>query len=150
MQIQTEVTAYKVTGEYTEKLENLILAQPEELSLNEKLLRIDRLACLTLDQELLVQESNLLWFFSLMVTLLEYYLLKIDGVYEATEEFQLEEYPAISLLQKLTLHHIFRFQKEVLSEKSQSIYNEQVRDYLKLREKLRKLVEECLRTVKEE
>lgn len=143
-------TAYRVTEEYTQKLENLILAQPEGLGLIEKLLRIDKLACLALEQELLVQETNLLWFFSLMVTLLEYYLLKAEGVYELTEKFMLEEYPAISLLQKLTLHHLFRFKKEVLSEKNQNIYNEQVRDYLKLRKKLREIVEQCLQRERKE
>jgi hypothetical protein len=142
--------AYRATEEYTQKLENLILAQQEGLGLIEKLLKIDKIACLTLEQELLVQETNLLWFFSLMVTLLEYYLLKVEGVYKSTEELMLDEYPAISLLKKLTLHHLFRFKKEVFSEKTQSIYNDQVRDYLKLRKKLREIVEQCLQKEREE
>jgi hypothetical protein len=128
--------------EQTNKLEELLARQPQHLDLVQKLLRVDAITCKTLELELVRENIELRWFFTLMVTLLDYYLLLVPGLEAQLLSIPEDRVELISDLQELTLHHLYRFRTSTLINRKQSNYVQQVRNYLKLRERLRKQVEE--------
>lgn len=128
--------------EQTNKLEELLARQPQHLDLVQKLLRVDAITCKTLELELVRENIELRWFFTLMVTLLDYYLLLVPGLEAQLLSVPEDKVQPVSDLQELTLHHLYRFRTSTLINRKQSNYVQQVRNYLKLRERLRKQVEE--------
>lgn len=127
--------------EQTNKLEELLTRQPQHLDLVQKLLRVDAITCTTLELELVRENQELRWFFTLMVTLLDYYLLLLPGLEAQLLSIPEDKVEPVSDLQELTLHHLYRFRTSTLINRKQSDYAQQVRNYLKLRERLRKQVE---------
>jgi hypothetical protein len=128
--------------EQTNKLEELLARQPQHLDLVQKLLKVDFLACKTLEIELIRENIELRWFFSMMVTLLDYYLLLVPDLEAKLLSIPEDKIEPVSDLQELTLHHLYRFRTSTLINRKQSNYAQQVRNYLKLRERLRKQVEQ--------
>lgn len=128
--------------EQTNKLEELLTRQPQHLDLVQKLLRVDAITCQTLELELVRENIELRWFFTLMVTLLDYYLLLVPGLEAQLLSVPEDKVQPISNLEELTLHHLYRFRTSTLINRKQSDYAQQVRNYLKLRERLRKQVEQ--------
>lgn len=128
--------------EQTNKLEELLARQPQHLDLVQKLLKVDFLACKTLEIELIRENIELRWFFSMMVTLLDYYLLLVPDLEAKLLSIPEDKIEPVSDLQELTLHHLYRFRTSTLINRKQSNYAQQVKNYLKLRERLRKQVEQ--------
>lgn len=128
--------------EQTNKLEELLARQPQHLDLVQKLLKVDFLSCKTLELELVRENIELRWFFTLMVTLLDYYLLLVPGLEAQLLSVPEDKVQPVSDLQELTLHHLYRFRTSTLINRKPSNYAQQVRNYLKLRERLRKQVAE--------
>lgn len=128
--------------EQTNKLEKLLARQPQHLDLVQKLLKVDFLACKTLEIELIRENIELRWFFSMMVTLLDYYLLLVPDLEAKLLSIPEDKIEPVSDLQELTLHHLYRFRTSTLINRKQSNYAQQVKNYLKLRERLRKQVEQ--------
>ena len=128
--------------EQTTKLEELLTRQPQHLDLVQKLLKVDAITCKLLEIELVRENLELRWFFTLMVTLLDYYLQLVPGLEAQLLFIPEDKVEPVSDLEELTLHHLYRFRTSTLINRKQSDYAQQVRNYLKLREKLRKQVEE--------
>jgi len=131
----------------TERLEDLIARQPPDLPLVEKILRIDLIACQTLEDELVNQGEDLRWFFGLMVTLLDYYLFLLPGLEAKLLEIPSDKVKPVSTLKELAQHHLYRHRTSTLVNSRHSDYYQQARNYLKLRKELRSIVQEWLITM---
>lgn len=117
---------------YSEKLNGLWAAQPASLSTIQKLLRIDCLACLELEDDVAFNHNfNANWFFVLMIHLLEAYLtLGLD--------------PTEPLVKEITAHHVYRFQRATILNTDPEGKHQRLLHYTVLRTKLRGLVDDLL------
>lgn len=129
----------------TNKLEDLLSRQDQNLPLVERLLQIDLISCRGAEFELINSNLDLRWFFQLGVTLLDYYLLLVPDLLELLKQVPEEKAKPISSLQELAEHHLYRHKNSTLLNSRRSDYLQQAINYLKLREKLRQQVKQCIK-----
>lgn len=128
----------------TNKLEELLSRQPQDLPLIEKLLKVDLISCKATEQELVDRNLDLRWFFQLGITLLDYYILLEPRLLSNLKVVPEDQTKPSSLLQELAEHHLYRNKSSTLINSRRSDYLQQARNYLKLREQLRQQVKKCL------
>jgi hypothetical protein len=116
-------------AKYSEKLNQIWSAQPSNLSVPAKLLRIDSLACMEiLDDTQFNHNYPAHWFFILMIQVLEQYL-----------KLGLITY-SHPIVKELTAHHAYRFQKATLLNTDPIGIRQRLVYYTVLRTQLRALV----------
>jgi hypothetical protein len=114
---------------YSEKLNWIWQSQPANLSVPDKLLRVDSLACMEiLDNTQFNHSYSANWFFILMIHILDQYL-KL-GLVKYTD----------SLVRELTAHHAYRFQVNTLLNTDPVGIRQRLVYYTVLRTQLRALV----------
>lgn len=114
---------------YSEKLNWIWQSQPANLSVPDKLLRIDSLACMEiLDNTQFNHNYSANWFFILMIHILDQYL-----------KLRLVNYTD-PLVKELTTHHAYRFQINTLLNTDPIGIRQRLVYYTDLRTQLRVLV----------